>query len=301
MNTDVQLFASDLGALPALRDAEQRVHAFEARFSRFRPDSELSRLNAASGETVPVSGEMLALLMRASEMHLRSGGAFDPSILPDLERVGYDGSFEGVPREMRAPAFSAPRGSVTFASVVIDPVSRTVRAPAGTRIDVGGIGKGYIVDELAAGLKAVGGVLVDAGGDVYAAGNGPDGDGWVVAVSDPIDPDREIDVVTLHDEAVATSTVLLRRWRRNGQWHNHLIDPRTREPVNNGVVSVSVMAQTATEADAFAKTALLLGLDEGTRFLERERLHGLFVMADGARAATAAWPGSSALTIRKRR
>jgi thiamine biosynthesis lipoprotein len=202
---------------------------------------------------------------------------------------------------MQAPAFSAPRGSVTFASVVIDPVSRTVRAPAGTRIDVGGIGKGYIVDELAAGLKAVGGVLVDAGGDVYAAGNGPDGDGWVVAVSDPIDPDREIDVVTLHDAAVATSTVLLRRWRRNGQWHNHLIDPRTREPVNNGVVSVSVMAQTATEADAFAKTALLLGLDEGTRFLERERLHGLFVMADGARAATAAWPGSSALTIRKRR
>jgi thiamine biosynthesis lipoprotein len=150
-------------------------------------------------------------------------------------------------------------------------------------------------------LKTEGGVLVEAGGDIHAAGNGPDGDGWAVAVADPSDLSRDIDVVTLRDEALATSTVLLRRWRRNGQWLNHLIDPRTRRPVDNGIVSVSVLASTATEADVFAKTALLLGLDEGTRFLNRQGSHGLFVTTDGACAVTHAWPGSSALTTWKGR
>ena len=132
--------------------------------------------------------------------------------------------------------------------------------------------------------------LVNAGGDIYASGRGPDGDGWLVAIAGPLDPAVGIAQVWLRDEALATSTVAVRRWRRGGRWQNHLIDPRTGAPVDNGIVSVSVIARTAVEADVFAKTALLLGPHEGRRFLESRRLPGLFALSDGRGGLTRDWP-----------
>ena len=292
MNTNVQVFIREAGFAPLLAMAQEVVEREEARLSRFRPDSELSRFNARTIDRVRVSPELLRVLELAQRFCRQTEGVFDPAVLPDLEAAGYDRSFEliapaaDIPAEGRA---AAARGSVR--DLRLGPSDLTVEAPLGLRIDLGGIGKGYTVDRAAEVLAPARDFLVNAGGDIYASGRGPDGDGWLVAIADHFDPAVDIAQLWLRDEALATSTVAVRRWQRAGRWQNHLIDPRTGAPVDNGIVSVSVIARTAVEADVFAKTALLLGPDEGWRFLESRRLPGLFALSDGRVRATQDWPG----------
>ncbi len=290
MNTDVEIIAVDWRQSALLTSAEQVFHDIEARFSRFLVESELSQLNARSGDECEVSPHLLQLLERAVYFHRITGGVFDPAILPDLEAAGYDRSFELVAPVASRPAPPPAECRASIADLRVDGRRSTVTTPRGMRVDLGGIGKGHAVDAAAYALTPARDFLINAGGDIFASGNGSEGVGWPVAVSDPWDEERDLDVVILHDEAIATSTVARRRWQRGDAWHTHIIDPRTGLSVNNAVVSVSVIAPTATEADVFAKTALLLGTGEGTRFLEKRTTSGLFVLADGAIHRTAGWP-----------
>jgi thiamine biosynthesis lipoprotein len=292
MNTDVEIIAVDWRQSALLTSAEQVFHDIETRFSRFRAESELSQLNARSGDECEVSPHLLQLLQRAVYFHRITGGIFDPAILPDLEAAGYDRSFELVAPMTSRPAPPPPERRASITDLRVDGRRSTVTAPHGMRIDLGGIGKGHAVDVAAYALSPASDFLINAGGDIFASGNGSEGSGWPVAISDPADEERDLDVVILRDEAIATSTVARRRWQRGDAWHTHIIDPRTGLSVN-AVVSVSVIAPTATEADVFAKTALLLGTGEGTRFLEKRTTSGLFVLADGAIHRTAGWPGAS--------
>jgi thiamine biosynthesis lipoprotein len=286
MNTGVQFLTTSWN-YPSLRAGEQIFHDIETRFSRFRPDSELSRLNARAGSEVAVSPEMLHLLDASIRFHRATGGVFDPAILPVLEAAGYDRSFEQLVPDGAGDARARARSSI--ADLRIDRARSTAQAPAGVRIDVGGIGKGYAVDRAAVALRPLRDFLVDAGGDIAVSGRGPEGAGWYIGVSDPRGG-TDLDLVELHGEAIATSTTANRRWQRGGRWHNHLIDPRNGTSAGNGVLSVSVIAPTAMEADVYAKTALLLGIEQGGRFLASRRLHGLFVLDDGTVIRTADWP-----------
>lgn len=170
----------------------------------------------------------------------------------------------------------------------------TIRAPAGMRIDLGGIGKGYTVDAASRRLEPLRNFVVNAGGDIFASGSGPDGDGWLVATTDPTSASRNISLVRLYDEAIATSTTATRRWWRGGRQQHHLIDPRTRRPAESGVLSATVTARSATEADVFAKTAFLLGPAQGARFLRGQGSAGLFVLESGEVVPTNNWTGISA-------
>ena len=292
MNTDV-LILSGGAPRPALLDAAERLfRAYESRFSRFLPNSELSTLNRAAGAPVPLSPEMLRILERAAALHRRTNGAFDPAILPALEAAGYDRSFERVDRDGAASTQTHVRcGSI--ADLRIDHARSVVSAPEGVRIDLGGIGKGFTVDAAAAVLRPGGNALVDAGGDIRAFGDGPEGDGWLIGVSDPMEPSRLIDQVWLHDAALATSTTAARRWLRGGILQHHIIDPRTGAPAASDVVSVTVLAASAAEAEVFAKSALVLGYEAGRALLGAQRAAGLFVLAGGGVRTTAGWPGET--------
>ena len=289
MNTRILLFSRAWECGELLCEAEKVFHDVEERFSRFRPSSELSRLNGMSGRSVTVSPEMFDLLHLCRRFHLLSGGLFDPAILPALESAGYDRSFELV--DTRAGPRSPTPRSGSIADLALDRVRRTVQAPRAVRLDLGGIGKGYAVDRAAQALAPAADFLVDAGGDIFASGHGPDGDGWVVAVANPLNEDENLDVVRLRDQALATSTVARRRWQRGDRWLHHLIDPRTGEPAQSDSLSVSVIAPSAVEADVFAKVALLLGSEEGKRFIDEQGAHALFVGSDGSCQATSGWPG----------
>jgi thiamine biosynthesis lipoprotein len=288
MGTDVLIVTKDGLDAASLAEAGTVFLRLEARLSRFLPDSELSRLNRSGGAPVPVSAETFEVLSLALEMNGRTGGLFEPAILDALEAAGYDRSFELV-RTLPGPAWETHGGTRSITEISLDDAHSTVMVPGGLRLDLGGIGKGFAVDRASVVLSRARDFLVDAGGDIRASGHGVDGDGWLVAIAAPPPNPGDIAWLRLYDEALATSTTAVRCWEQNGHRRNHLIDPRTREPVENGVTSASVIAPSAVEAEIFAKVALILGQEKGIDFLDRQGVAGILLLEDGGLLASTTW------------
>jgi thiamine biosynthesis lipoprotein len=279
MNTEIAVAAPALAptAQEALaRDIATTFDDAEQRFSRFRPDSELSRLNRDRGPTV-VSQAMLDALIAARRHEIATGGLFDPAVGGALASAGYDRSFApgrlDLDHDLSAPA------PARFRDVVIGAATRIVHRPPHLRIDLGGIVKGRTIDLAARLLPEVG--VVDAGGDAVLRGDGPDGGGWRVDVEDPRDARRVLITLLIADRAVATSAPNRRRWRAGAAWAHHLIDPRTSLPARSDLLQATAIAPTSEEADVLAKVAFLLGASAGTRFLQERGAAGILVTADG--------------------
>ena len=274
------------GVPDALDDAIARVAELEARWSRFRPDSELCRLNAAAGRPVLVSRETLAAIRRACQAWRNTGGAFDPTVLGALEQAGYDRPFAELPATAPRHAHrgaTARRGPTPGCSqIVIDPIVGAVTLPAGVRLDLGAIGKGLAADIVAADLVAAGarGALVSLGGDLRVLGAAPTPRGWTIALP------GDLGAFTIAGGGVATSAVTRRRWSIDGRDHHHVIDPRTGESATSTSASVSVIAPTAAEAEVLATSALLAG-DGAIELLEANQASGVAVAHDGQLRATA--------------
>ncbi len=252
--------AADLGRGLALQ--------WESWFSRFRPDSQLCRLNAAGGAAVRFADEFLAMLETAKAAVQRTSGRFDPSILPALEAAGYDRSIEQVRAAPRCiageqhPAF----GREGWDAVRIDRERGEARLPAGMRIDLGGIAKGAFVDRLASELSSWPGGCIDAGGDLRVWGVPPSGEGWRLGIEDPCHAGEDIliaDLLTSDTFGVATSGVHRRRWSVGTTMAHHLIDPRSGTPLADGVRSVTAFAPDVTSAEIAAK-AVIVAANEPT-------------------------------------
>lgn len=299
MNTDVAawLWADTPLADPWLLDVQRFFAAAEAELSRFRATSGLSRLNAAAGRGPQrVSPTMQHVLGQALAAARASDGIFDPTVLPALQRAGYDRSFELVIAQGSVPLAAAPpngkhtlskhedepaRPSSGWQQVILDPIDGMVTLPAGLGLDLGGIAKGWAVDRAAEQLGVHGAALIDAGGDIRASA-APGGRPWPVAIADPFDDTRDLGVLYLGEGAVATSTVGRRHWQHKGRSMHHLIDPRCGEPCRSDLHTVTVLAPTAVQAEVAAKVALILGQRDGQVYLERQSWSGLFVGFDGA-------------------
>ena len=164
----------------------------------------------------------------------------------------------------------------------MDSVVRTVRLPHGMRLDFGGVAKGWAADQAAARLAAYAPALVDAGGDIAISGPMVNGDPWPVAVADPMEPERDLTLLMLRNESVATSGRDYRRWARNGKMQHHIVDPRTGRPAETDVLSATVIALTAREAEVAAKVALILGSRVGLKWIEaREQFAAMLVLENG--------------------
>lgn len=284
MNTDVGVWLWSDSALAEthLARAQATFAQVEAELSRFRPNSGLSRLNAAAnGRPQPVSPLLQTVLAAALHAAEDSDGLFDPTILAALQQAGYDRSFDLLVAgpDDGAPAAVQPAASHGWRQVRLDGTAGTVQLPAGLGIDLGGIGKGWTVDQVAQELAPWGAALVDAGGDIRATAP-PGGEPWPVAVQDPFDDSRDLLVISLAGGAMATSSVGRRRWLVGGQAMHHLIDPRTGRPAESDLHTVTVLAPTAVEAEIAAKVALMLGRDGARRLLDRRSLPAILVGAD---------------------
>jgi thiamine biosynthesis lipoprotein len=268
---------------------------WEQRLSRFRPDSELSRINQRAANSVTVSGVMSDVL-RAARLSVReSGGLVNPLVLPALEAAGYDRSFEQMVAE-GGVANANPKGLVSVQNLY--PVAETFRIshsgrlelPPGSRLDLGGVAKGWAADRAAQRLGKLAPALVDAGGDIAVSGPQAGGSPWPVGVSDPFDPARTLDVVALSRGGVATSGRDYRRWQRGNAMQHHIIDPRTGSPAITDVLTATVIGPSARAAETAAKTALILGSWHGLDWLEkRPHLAGLLVLEDGLVLGTQNW------------
>jgi len=189
MGSDVHVLVN--GPAGLLEVARDRVEELERRWSRFRPDSEISRLNALAGSPMAVSVETLGLVGRALAGARVTGGRYDPTVLGDVLRAGYDRTFEELGDTGGAAGGGSPLGR-GWARVVVDAAGSSVTLPAGVGLDPGGIGKGYAADLVVEELRAAGaaGVCVNLGGDLRAEGRAPGGGSWVVRIEHPLRPAR---------------------------------------------------------------------------------------------------------------
>ncbi len=286
MGTDVEVLAvgADDAAMATLGGlAADALEVREARWSRFRPTSELCRLNDAAGAPVIVSPGTFSLIARAVDAWRDTGGRYDPTVLAALEAAGYDRDFDAI-----APAGVAAGAHVDVpgcGDVELDSLVSAVRLPVGVALDLGGIGKGAAADEVSAalldaGVPGVTGVLVNMGGDLRARGAAPQPHGWVVEVDDPLETGRT-GLLAFVEGAIATSTKLRRAWTRGDRTLHHLIDPRTGEPAESGLASVTIVAGEAWRAEVLAKAAFVAGIDDGRALIEASGATGLLVTDDG--------------------
>jgi thiamine biosynthesis lipoprotein len=249
----------------AIDKAVARTAEIEHTFSRFIPSSEICRLNESAGAWTRVSEDMRVVLEYSLGLFDQSGGLFDPGVLPDLERAGYDASFELLPADR--PVRTAARGTrPSFGDIEMRHLD--VRLPQGLRIDLGGIVKGWTADVLADDLSAVGSCLVEMGGDTAVRGAPPDAEGWSIGVQSHSRQSELMAIVEMASGGVATSAPDERRWKMGGAWAHHLIDPRTGEPSHTDLVQVTAFAQSGSAAEVWAKVALLSGSVGAARIVE---------------------------------
>ncbi len=247
---------------------ERLFVALETALSRFRPDSELQRLNGSPCEAVIASPVLAAALENALKAAEVTDGRVDPTIGEALARAGYDRSFTDIGRAPVQRAVPAGRWREVRLT------GSLVRRPVGLTLDLNGVVKGQAVDDALALIEGDG--FVSAGGDLATRGE------IVVGL-----PGGE--TVTLRSGALATSGVSTRSWdREDGAHQHHLIDPATGAPADVPWESVTVCAATCLAADVAAKAAFLLG-EDGPAWLERHGLQGRFLSSDGVVLA-GDWP-----------
>lgn len=244
----------------------------EDTLSRFDPASSLSQLNSLTGRWVLVPPLLYRAVKGALKAAEATGGAFDPTVLDALKAAGYSRSFDLGPTPPTAPV---PAGR--WAEVKLEPSLKAVWLPTGVRLDLGGIGKGLAVDGAIARMRRLPFALVNAGGDIACrteSGEGP----VLVDVEDPFDSRRTLVSFALRNGAAATSSTLGRRW---GPGLHHIIDPATGRPADSDVVSATVFAETAVQAEVLAKACIVLGRERGLKLIRERRCYGVLVTEQG--------------------
>ncbi|MEO6063347.1 MAG: FAD:protein FMN transferase [Thermoflexales bacterium] len=264
----------------ALDAVERFFLEAEWRLSRFRSDSEISTLNRE--RRIQPSRMLLDLLRRADAMRRASEGVFNALSGASVIAAGYDRTFDeiGPGTTLRLPLAAPP--PPTHALSLAFHADGAVSLPEGALLDLGGIAKGWAADRSATFLGRLGPACVDAGGDIRVAGAWPDGAGFTIDVEDPFRPESALQILSLSGGGVATSGIGRRWWRAGGEMRHHLIDPRTGQPADNDLLSVTVQADTTVEAEVAAKTAFILGEAAGRDWLAARGMAAVFVMRNGA-------------------
>jgi len=274
---------------PAAAGLRERAYVedFAARLSRFRPESELSKLNRDPRTQIPASPLLRTAVRAGIWAALRSGGLVDPTLAGALERAGYATSLDGSPPVSLEQALSAapPRRAARshpeqlWRRISVDDASATVRRPVGVMLDTGGTGKGLCADAVAHRLGGYTRFVVDCGGDLTVGGVGAQLEPYEVEIEHPLTGEA-IRTVRIASGGVATSGLNVRVWQDSkGRFAHHLLDPATGLPAWTGLIGATALASSALEAETLSKTALLLGSLGARRVLAEHG--GLIVHDDG--------------------
>lgn len=275
------LYASPEIDIPALDIALARaVDRVDCQMSTWKPDSDLMRLNAASpGTWVSLPRELMRVLEKGLEIGRASGGAFDVGVGRLVNAWGF-GAAGSTPDKDAIRAALHERPPPTHTVLELDAPGARARKHARFDLDLSGIAKGFAVDEMMRTVKAFGisDGLVGLDGELEARGTKPDGTPWRVAVEKPDYELRSpLGVIELQDAAVATSGDY-RHWiELGGTRLSHTMDRRRGGPIDNAIASVSVVASSCMEADAWATALMVLGPTEGRALAEKYGFDALIV------------------------
>lgn len=251
----------------------QHIAAFERRFSRFLPDSELTAFNKAAGTRQPVSTGFRDLLLAAREMSEKTNGLYNPFVLPALQRAGYKGSWPQPDRVDARLNYEKRQGA---AGQDIEIGDSWAAIPAYTALDFGGIGKGYLLDELSRFLQSqqLTNYWLSLGGDILCSGVDELDRAWEVGIQDALREGVAVARVTNQGGqlAIATSGITKRKGVSvHGSWH-HIIDPRTNLPADTDMLTATVCCASATEADVYAKCLVITGSHAVPNFMKMLKL-----------------------------
>jgi FAD:protein FMN transferase len=254
----------------ALDRAYEEMLRLEKVLSEWRPDSEVSAINQGAGKPVSVGADTFAVIDKSIWAGSISDGSFDITFQSMSELWKFGDAAEEQPKVPSAAEVAAKKKLVDYRRVRLDPKSRSVALPAGVRIGLGGIAKGYIVDRAAALLHSIGlrDFLVQAGGDLYGAGRKPDASPWVSGIQDPRGPQgRYFAMIELENHAFSTAGDYARSYITGGKRYHHIIDPHTGYPAAL-CRSVTVWAPDAFIADAIDDGIFILGPEKGLKLVE---------------------------------
>lgn len=261
------------------------VTAFEAKYSRFRPDSLISRINAAAGRSwVEIDADAELLLQLCDTLHGMTHGVLDPTALPLLRLWNYQAE---QPRVPSPDEVSRARALVGWKKVQRS-AGRVFLPDPGMALDFGGFGKEYAVDMAAqiARQRGITAALVDFGHDLQAVGAPPGRSAWHVGLEDPNAPGRTAGSVGLSNRGVASSGDYLRCFRIGTKRYGHIVDPRTGSPVANGCLQATVIAPSCLQAGALSTAAFVLGVPHGIQLIESCPGAEGMILTDRVRAQT---------------
>lgn len=296
LGTTATIAVTDGDALgDACAAVERELDAIDRAASRFRDDSELTRLNCAHGRPIDASPLFLEAMHTAVDAARRTNGIVDPTIGRTLRLAGYDATF-AVVAERNGTTFRARFAPTPgWETIEIDDARGTVRVPDGVEVDLGATAKALAADRSAqtAALAAGCGVLVGLGGDIAVAGDAPE-DGWPVGIADDhaAAPAEVHATVAVRTGGLATSSTTVRRWRSAGGELHHVIDPRTGRPAVTPWRTVTVAAGTCVDANVASTAAIVLG-DEAPAWLAAAGLPARLVTRAGAVTAICGWPAEA--------
>jgi FAD:protein FMN transferase len=294
LGTSLRLVVTRPGRLAEARRAVDRVVGdVDAACSRFREDSELSRLCAGSGGEVRVSPLLLTALGAALRAARLSGGAVDPTVGTAVRALGYAGDFATVVRD-GGPIPLVARRVPGWRSVRLNRVAGSVAVPRGVELDLGSTAKALASDLAARAALAVmagGGVLVSLGGDIAVAGEPPAG-GWRIQVADDSEAvlSEDAETVAVHSGGVATSSTTVRRWTRGGIVLHHIVDPATGLPADGPWRTVSAAAADCLDANIAATAAIVRGA-AAVPWLEATGVAARLLGRSGEVVRLNGWPG----------
>lgn len=266
------------------RGIEAELDRVVEQMSTWSPTSDISRYNSAADDSWHVLPEGFQdVLTYALSLAAETGGAYDPTVGPlvNLWGFGPDGERAEPPLPEQVQAMKARVG---WQRVRFDAPGHRVHQPGGVHLDLSSIAKGYAVDRVAIALDEahVENYLVEIGGELRARGRKPDGDPWRVAVETPSSGLRDVsEVLELDNLSVATSGDYRIHFESGGRRYSHTIDPRTGQPVDHALVSVTVVHRDCMHADALATALTVLGPVEGMAFAREKDLAVLFIERDG--------------------
>jgi len=270
---------SQPGRLSELHESVQAAFdGVNRSMSLHRTDSELARFNRSAGDVV-LSEDFWRVVAAGQEVASVTDGAFDMTVAPLVVRWGFGPAPRG--RMPQHEEIRAIRDRTGHQALHLDGARRlAVKRRADLELDLGGIAKGYGVDLAARSLDAAGAehYMVEAGGEVFTRGVNGEGQPWRIGIEQPDAlPPRARMVVPLTGQAMATSGDYRNYFEADGRRYSHEIDPRTGEPVDHRLCSVTVVAGDCMRADALATALLVLGPDRGLRLAESLGLAAHFI------------------------
>jgi FAD:protein FMN transferase len=296
LGTTAGVFITDSDLLPAARRLlEEELTAIDRSCSRFRADSELSRLNAAAGRPVHVSEQFLEAVEVALRAARVTDGVVDPTVGRALRAVGYDRDFDSISAGRSRPASGAVVPG--WQTIHVDKFSRSVLAARGVELDLGATAKALAADRAARRIEKEleVGALVNLGGDVAVAGKAPQG-GWRIRVSDdhrdPAAGDGDGETVSICSGGLATSSTTVRRWSAGEGEAHHIVDPRLGTSAVVVWRTASVAAESCVDANTASTAAIIRG-DEAPAWLDGLRLPSRLVRRDGSVHRVGGWPRRS--------